>query len=118
MSARDVAGIVDIAVAGAGLRGEVVEIGGPDDLTFDQLVARFEATTGRTGVKSHVPVAMMRAMALIMRVANPVMAGQIKAGIVMDDRDMRFHAPPVSQRFPSLVQTSIEEMVRRDYPRH
>jgi uncharacterized protein YbjT (DUF2867 family) len=117
VSARDVAGIVDIAVADAGMRGEVVEIGGPEDLTFDQLVARFEATTGRTGVKSHIPVAMMRAMALIMRVANPVMAGQIRAGIVMDSRDMRFRAPPVSQRFPSLAQTSIEEMVRRDYPR-
>jgi hypothetical protein len=60
---------------------------------------------------------MMRAMALIMRVANPVMAGQIRASIVMDSRDMRFRAPPVSQRFPSLAQTSIEEMVRRDYPR-
>jgi uncharacterized protein YbjT (DUF2867 family) len=117
VSARDVAALVDLAAAEPRLLGEIVEIGGPENMTLNQLAARFEATTGRTGVTSHAPLPMMRAMAVIMTPFKPVLAGQIRAGVVMDTRDMRFDSAEVQRRYPSIQQTSLEEMVSRDYPR-
>jgi hypothetical protein len=38
--------------------------------------------TGATGKVSHVPLPMMRAMAVAMKRVNPAMAGLIEAGIV------------------------------------
>ena len=85
--------------------------------TLNQLVTRFEATTGRTGVKAHAPVPMMRAMALVMRPFKPVIAAQIQTSIVMDTRDMRFDATRARQRYPSIVPTGLDAMIRRDYAR-
>jgi hypothetical protein len=58
---------------------------------------------------------MMRAMALLMRPFKPIIAGQIQAGIAMDTRDMRFDATKARQRYPTIVPTSLDAMIRRDY---
>lgn len=116
VSARDVAALVDLAATEPVLRGEVLEIGGPENVTLNQLESRFEASTGRTGVISHAPVPMMRAMALLFQLIKPVLAGQIRAALVMDTRDMRFDSAEARERYPSIRQTNLEEMVSRDYP--
>lgn len=115
VSARDVAGLVDLATVEPALRGAAIDIGGPENLSLDQVVARFEATTGRTGVKDHAPVPMMRAMALLLGPFKPVLAAQIRAGIVMDTRDMRFDSTEVQRRYPSIAWTSLDAMIRREY---
>lgn len=117
VSAGDVAGLVDLATVDPSFRGRAIDIGGPDDMTFNQLVARFEATTGHTGIKAHAPVPMMRAMAFVLRPFKPILAAQIQAGIVMDARDMRFDAAQARLGYPTIVPTSLEAMIRRDYAR-
>lgn len=115
VSAHDVARFVELAVADPAMRGVEIEVGGPENLTLEQVASTFEAVTGKTGGKSHVPLPMMRAMSVLMRPVNPGLARQIHAGVVMDTRDMTFDASETSRRYPSIPLTSLADMIRRDY---
>ena len=46
---------------------------------------------------------------------KPMIARQIQAAVVMDTRDMSFDAAETARRYPSVVPTSLAEVVRRDY---
>jgi uncharacterized protein YbjT (DUF2867 family) len=117
VSAVDVAGLVELAVVEPQFRNAIVEIGGPENLTLNQLAASFEATTGRTGEKSHAPLPMMRVMSLLLKRVKPILAAQMRAGVVMDTRDMRFDARAARGRYPSIAPTNLEAMIRHDYAR-
>ena len=93
VSAGDVASVVEevlIDVA-AGSAGRTVEVVGPEDLSFDELVARFAAAVGRPVNVSHVPLPVLRAMALALRPVRPVLAAQVAAAVVLDSTDRRAH---------------------------
>jgi uncharacterized protein YbjT (DUF2867 family) len=115
VSVRDVARFVELAVVDPALRGEVIEIGGPENLTMRRVVETFERATGKAGKVSAVPLPMMRTMAVLLRPVKPGVARQIQAGVVMDTRDMTFDASEAGHRYPAIPQTRLEEMVRRDY---
>jgi uncharacterized protein YbjT (DUF2867 family) len=116
VSAHDVATLVRRAIDDPALRNTVVEIGGPEDLSLDQMARCVEAVTRRTGVINHVPLPMMRALSVLMRPIKPVLADQIAAAVVMDTTDMRFDSSAARGRFPTLPSTTLEAMIRRDYP--
>ncbi len=42
------------------MRSELVEVGGPENLSMRQVAQTFETVTGKVGRKSHVPLPMMR----------------------------------------------------------
>ncbi len=115
VSAHDVAALVELAVLEPGLRGQVIEIGGPEDVTLNGLADRFEAVTGTGGSRAHAPVPVMRLMSTVLRPFKPVLAGMIGAGVVMDTRDMRADTSETRRRYPSIPTTGLDEMVRRDY---
>jgi len=115
VSVHDVARFVELAVAEPAMRGELVEVGGPENLTMKQVVQTFETVTGKTGKKSHVPLPMMRLMSALMRPVNPALARQVQAGVVMDTHDMSFDASETNRRYPAIPPTRLAEAVRRDY---
>ena len=115
VSAHDVARFVELAVVDPAMRGEVVEVGGPENLSMEQVAQTFEAVTGKKGKASHVPLALMRLMSVIMRPVNPTLARQIHAGVVMDTYDFSFDPSETIRRYPSIPLTSLAEVVRRDY---
>ena len=117
VSAVDVAGLVELALLEAQFRNALVEIGGPANVTFNQLVACFEATTGRSATKSYAPTSVMRAMSLILKPVKPILAAQMRASVAMDTRDMRFDAQAARGRYTSIDPTSLEAMIRHDYVR-
>jgi NADH dehydrogenase len=80
VSADDVAKAVEMAVVDPGLRGVDMEVGGPENLTMNQVVEIFERVTGKKGKVSHVPLAMMRVMSVAMRPVKPAMARVVQAG--------------------------------------
>lgn len=61
VAADDVARFVELAVVDPALRGQVVEVGGPENLTMRQVAQTFQAVTGQAGKVSHVPLPAMRA---------------------------------------------------------
>ena len=115
VSAHDVARYVELAVVDPSLRAELVEVGGPENLSLNQFARIFEAVAGKDGKMSHVPLPMMRLVAVLMRPVDPTLARQARAGLVMDTHDMSFDTSEADRRYPSIPPTSLEEVVARDY---
>ena len=117
VSARDVAAFIELALVDPGLHGQAIDVGGPDNLSASQFVHRFAELTGASGNEQHIPLAMLRAMSVLMRPFNASLARQAKAAVVMDTTDMAFDDGETARRYPSIRPTSFDEVVRRDYPR-
>lgn len=115
VSAHDVAGFIELAITDPQMRYAAVDVGGPENLTMMQVVEAFEAAVGRRAQVRHVPVPMLRAMAILMRPLNPTLARFAQAGLLMDTADMSFDASDARRAFPSLLLTSLTEVVQREF---
>ncbi len=115
VSVYDVARVVDHAIADSNMFGEVIDIGGPENLSMRQVTEVFSTVTGKHGSTSAVPLPMMRVMSVLIRPLNPRVARQIQGGVVMDTTDLSFDAAEAQQRFPEIRFTSFADMVKRDY---
>jgi NADH dehydrogenase len=98
VSVTDVAAAVARAAAGTELRGQIITVAGPDNLTFNQLAALLQELRGRHGPIRHVPRWLLRAMAPASR--------QARAAIAMDTTDMTT-GPPAALRRNELPTTDI-----------
>ena len=117
ISQRDVSAFIELALTDSRLHGRAIDVGGPENLSVNQLVRRFEELTGATGGEQHVPVPLLRAMSVIMRPFNPTLARQVKAAVLMDTTNMAFDDGDTAQSYPSIRPTNLEEVVRRDFKR-
>jgi len=115
ISVHDVARVVERATFERSMRGEVLEIGGPENLSMRQFVETFTSVTGKTGKVSAVPLPMMRVMSVLMRPLNATIARQIQAGIVMDTTDQTFATDGRLNLCSTMTFTTLAEMVQRDF---
>jgi len=115
VSAADVAEFVALAALDPEMRGAVIEVGGPDNLSMSAFVDAFRKEVGSSGNVGHVPRAAMRLMAVAMNLVNPEMGRQIQMGVIMDTRPQAFDASATRRRYPSIPITSLDEVVRRDF---
>jgi uncharacterized protein YbjT (DUF2867 family) len=116
VSAHDVAAVVDLAVHDRSLRGQVLEVGGPENLTFTQLAERLVTASGRPGRIRHVPLAMLRAMSLLARPVSPTFARQAQAAVVMNTTDMTLDTSTIRDRLPTIPATTLDAVIRRQPP--
>ena len=107
VSAADVAALAELAVTVPRLRGQVLELGGPENLTFNQLAAIVQEVTGRRGTVRHIPCPALQAMAWLTAAIKPALARQARAALAMDTLDMTFDPTPTRQAFPDLPETDI-----------
>jgi len=103
VSAADVATPAELAITGSGLRGQVLELGGPDNLTFNELAATVQETTRRRGTVRHIPRHAVQAMAWLTAAITPALARQARAALAMDT----FDPTPTRRAFPDLPETGI-----------
>src|SRR6266508_3200539 len=69
VAAEDVAVAVDLAIHDRSLRGQSVDVAGPENLTFTQIADQLIAAGGRPGRTRHIPLPMLRAMSVLARPA-------------------------------------------------
>ncbi len=105
---QDVAHAVVHAVMDPGLRGQVIEVGGPDNLTLNALARLVQASMGVSGTVRHVPRPGLRAMGLVARPFNPTMARLARASWVMDTCDLTFDPDASTREYPWLAYTPLE----------
>src|ERR1700682_4479066 len=115
VSATDVARFVELSVVDPEMRGHVIELGGPENLTMNQFVEVFQSETSSVGKVGHFPPAVMRVMAVLMNLINPSMARQVQSGLIMDTRPQAFDALETRRRYPSIPVARLAEVVRRDF---
>ncbi len=92
VSVTDVAALVERAITDPAARGRVLEVGGPANLTFNQLAAAVQEDAGRTSPPRHVPPAVLRLMAATIGRVSPQFGRMTRAALVMDRDDFTFDA--------------------------
>ena len=112
VSATDVAALIDRAVTDPGLRGQVLDIGGPDNLTFNQVATLLQETTGHHAPVRHIPRPALRGMAWTTAAIKPALARQARAALVMDTIDMTFDSTPTRRAFPGLPNTGMPSAIK------
>ncbi len=112
VSVQDVARFVRIALDDPRARNVVIEVGGPENLTMNQVAEIFERASGRQAKKRHIPLPMMRVMSILMRPLNPAMGRLIRNGIYMDTAHLRSDTADTAHAF-GIQLTSLEEIARR-----
>jgi NADH dehydrogenase len=107
-----VAALVARAVTDPGLRGQVLELGGPDNLTFNQVAAILHESAGRSGTVRHIPRPALQAMACLTTAVKPALARQARAALAMDILDMTFDSSATRGAFPDLPNTGIRPALK------
>ena len=108
----DVAAYALVALDDPRAAGRTLEVGGPENLSMIQVAAIFEKEAGRPAKRTHVPLPLMRFLAVALRPLNPGVARQIAAGVLMDTADLRFEMRETLGPPPSGL-TRVEEVARR-----
>jgi uncharacterized protein YbjT (DUF2867 family) len=72
----------------------------------------FVRVAGRAARRTHVPLPLMRILAVALRPVNPAVARQIAAGVLMDTADMRFEMRETLGPPPPAL-TRVEDVARR-----
>jgi NADH dehydrogenase len=104
VSVHDVASAVAHAVNDPDLRGHVIDVGGPENLTMDQLAARVCGTTHAPG---HIPRGALRMMSVVAMPFRPALARLAKQALMMDEIDLTFDPAPSLAAYPWLTSTRI-----------
>jgi NADH dehydrogenase len=105
VSVRDVAAVVHRAVVDPGLRGEVVEVGGPENLTMTELA---RLVTGQEKV-GHIPPVALRTMSALLARARPNQARLARMALQLDTLPMTFDTTAARAAHPWLPCTPITE---------
>ena len=100
VSVEDVAAVVERAVTDTNLRGRVLEVGGPENLTFNELAEALQSARGQAAKVRHVPRAVIRAMAPLGR--------RPRAALAMDTVDMTFDAAAAHDALADSPMTDVK----------
>jgi len=112
VAVEDVARFVCIAFENSRTHNEVIEVGGPENLTMNQVAEIFERVSGRQAKKRHIPLPMMRAMSIAMKPVNPALSRQIRLGVYMDTANLCYDMTETAIVF-GVRLTPFEEIARR-----
>jgi len=105
---QDVADAVVRATLDPALRGHVIEVGGPGNLTLNQLARLVQVSTGASKPLRHVPRPALRAMGIVARPFNATMARLARASLAMDTCDLTFDPEASIRAYPWLSCSPIE----------
>ncbi len=112
VSVTDVAALAEQAVTDPAARGRILEIGGPGNLTFNQLAMAVQAAAGRTSAPRHVPPAMLRLIASTLGQVKPEFGRQARAALIMDQTDLTHDATAIHQAYPGIPCTPLDVCLR------
>ena len=112
VSAADVAAFAVIALEETSARNQTINVGGPENLTLNQVAELFEKVSGKPAKKTHVPLPMMRMMRVAVRPFNPMLSLQITGGILMDTENQTCDMSATLQQYPVKLHR-MEEVAQR-----
>ena len=90
----------------------MIEVGGPENLTMNQVAEIFERVSGHQAKKRHIPLSMMRVMSILMQPINPTLSRLIRNGIYMDTANLCYDMTGTARSF-GIQLTSLEEIAGR-----
>jgi uncharacterized protein YbjT (DUF2867 family) len=112
VAVEDVARFVCIALEEPRAGNRVIEVGGPENLTLNQVAEIFERLSGHQAKKRHVPLTAIRAMSILMQPFNPALSRLIRLGIFMDTANLCYDMTETARAF-GIQLTRLEELANR-----
>lgn len=116
VSADDVAALVSQAATSPGLHGQILELGGPDNLTFNQVAVILREAAGCRAAVRHIPRPALQVMAWLTSAVRPALARQARAALAMDTIDMSFDPAATRRAFPDLPNTGMPAALKACWP--
>ncbi len=108
VSVEDVAVAVTRAATDPSLRGQVIDVGGPDDLTLNELAGMVRPDVA----PRHLPRLALQVMGQAARPVRPSMARLVRMSLAMDRADLRFDASAGHAAYPWLPCTSVHDLAQ------
>lgn len=116
MAGSDVARFAVLALTDPRLKNRTINIGGPDNLSRNEVVKLYEKHMGRPAKVSHVPVGVMKVMGPILRPVQPVLSRLMSFSVWSDTTNQRFEPAAMLKEFPvtlTRVDDFVQDMVAR-----
>lgn len=110
VSVEDVAALVVALALDEDRRPRTLEIGGPRDLTFDDLALLVAARLGGSTIR-HLPRAAMRAAAATVGLVQPMVRRQLLSALAMDSVDLRFAGDRTDPAFDGVPCTDPADVI-------
>ena len=89
------------------LRGQTVEIGGPENLTQNEVAALYGRLCGRQPTVRHVPRGVLRVLATLIGPFHPGIARVMNVGVAMSSIDQTFEPAALLRDYP-MTLTRLE----------
>jgi len=111
VAAEDVAKVITGAMKIPSLRGDTIEIGGPENLSAHEVIETFERAAGVKAKVGHVPLAAVRVMSRAIEPVHPGVARVMRMSIVNETTDQTFDPSMLRSKIP-ITLTKLEDWVR------
>ena len=111
VAVEDVAKVIVGALKIPSLRGEIIEVGGPQNLTSTQVVETFERVSGKKAKVGHIPLPVARVMSRAIKPMHPGISRIMKVGIFSETQDQTFDSSSLRTKIP-ITLTPLEEWAR------
>lgn len=112
VAADDVASAVVLALRIPELRGQTLEVGGPENLSGRDVIATFEKVSGRRAKVSAMPLPVVRTLAGALGRVHPGIARIMRASIISETSDQTFDATTMRLKLP-IGLTTLEAFARQ-----
>ena len=111
VSVRDVARFVEIALRDDSLLGKALPLGGPEDLSVEEVVDTFERAAGRPVKRIRPPLAIVHAARWIARPLVPAIHRMLSVATAPPNEHDTFDPAPLLERYP-MTLTRLEDIAR------
>jgi uncharacterized protein YbjT (DUF2867 family) len=107
----DIARFAVLAVTDPRLKNRSIDVGGPDNVTKNQVAEMYGRFSGKTPKVTHVPTGVMKVMSPLLRPVQPVLSRLMSFSAWADTDDIRFDPSAMLKEFP-MTLTRVEDFIR------
>jgi NADH dehydrogenase len=111
MAGKDVAHIAVLALTDSALKNRTIEMGGPDNVTRNQIAEMYARFSGKPLKKMNVPTGVMKVMGPILKPVQPVLSRLMSFSVWTDTADQTFNPAAMLKEFP-MTLTRVEDFIR------
>ena len=111
VASEDVAKVVVGALRIPSLRGEVIDVGGPQNVSGHDVVEIFERVSGRKAKVGHIPILVAKAMSRAIRPIHPGVSTILHSAVISETTDQTFDPAVLRTKVP-ITLTTLESWAK------
>ena len=111
IAGADVARFAVLALTDARLKNRSIDVGGPDNVTKNQVAEMYSRFSGKKAKVTNVPTGVMKVMGPILRPIQPVLSRLMSFSVWTDTADQTFNTSAMLKEFP-MTLTRVEDFIR------